>query len=215
LNYELRVVIWETKEVIFKDAKMSDIFLIGYPDGQKPQLTDTHWRSEDGIGLFNWRMKFPILVPCPIPRFQLQVWDRDILTPNDAICEANLNLRPFYWRAYKRKSSREIMDRQWIDMGHSSKEGIQGKALVTFEILTIEEAQKYPAGLGRGAPNQNPFLEEPKRPETSFNPLRLDKFITKVAIGQNKKKIMIVGAILIVILIVIIIILLKAVLKFF
>jgi hypothetical protein len=47
--------VWETKEVAFKDAKMSDIFVACYPEGSKPQLTDTHWRSEDGKGSFNWR----------------------------------------------------------------------------------------------------------------------------------------------------------------
>lgn len=55
MEYELRVIIWETRKVIFKDKNMSDIFIVGYPEGQNPQVTDTHWRCEDGKGLFNWR----------------------------------------------------------------------------------------------------------------------------------------------------------------
>ena len=36
---------------------MSDIFVVGYPEGPgvKPQTTDTHWRSENGEGKFNYR----------------------------------------------------------------------------------------------------------------------------------------------------------------
>ena len=54
---------------------MSDIFVVGYPEGpgQKPQTTDTHWRSEDHTGKFNWRMKFPIILPNKTPRFKLQI----------------------------------------------------------------------------------------------------------------------------------------------
>lgn len=39
INYELRVIIWSTRNVVFKDKHMSDIFLSGYIEGQKPQLT--------------------------------------------------------------------------------------------------------------------------------------------------------------------------------
>lgn len=62
---------------------MSDIFVVAYPEGQKPQSTDTHWRSENGLGSFNWRMKFPITIPNPKPRFKIQIWDQDVLNPND------------------------------------------------------------------------------------------------------------------------------------
>jgi hypothetical protein len=37
-----------------------------------------------------------------------------------------------------------------------------------MEILTEEEAQQRPAGKGQDEPNDNPRLEPPKRPETSF-----------------------------------------------
>jgi len=172
LQYELRVIIWETKEVTFKDKNMSDIFVAVYPEGQKPQMTDVHWRSENGQGLFNWRMKFPITVPCPNPRLKIQVWDKDILNPNDAICEANLNLRSFFMKAWKNKSDRETLDKEWIMMTHSSEPGKpQGHVLVSLDIMTLEEAKRRPAGFGRGEPNDNPPLPKPDRPETSWNPL--------------------------------------------
>lgn len=212
INYELRVIIWSTQNVVFKDKHMSDIFLSGYIEGQKPQLTDTHWRSEDGKGEFNWRMKFPITWPGPNSRFKLQIWDRDVLKPNDAIAEANLNLRPFIKKVYKKASPCESLEKQWISMYHPAAQGLQGEACVSFELLTEEEAQKRPAGFGRKEPNDNPHLDEPKRPETSFNPLRIDKMISKVVIGQNKGKIALVcGAIVVVLVIILIIIIVKLV----
>ncbi len=119
--------VWETRNVVFKDKKSSDIFVVGYPEGvgQKPQTTDTHWRSEDGTGNFNWRMKFSIIVPNPTPRFKLQVWDKDLLKPNDSICEANLNLRSFYSKAYKEKKESHSLDKQWVAMTHPAHQGLQ------------------------------------------------------------------------------------------
>ena len=55
-----------------------------------------------------------------------QVWDKDILNPNDAIAEANLNLKSFYNRAYKNKSDRESLEQQWVAMTHPSAQGVQG-----------------------------------------------------------------------------------------
>ena len=44
----------------------------------------------------------------------------------------------------------------------------QGKLELEFEILTEEEANLRPAGKGREEPNQNPKLDPPNRPKTSF-----------------------------------------------
>eukprot|EP01114_Cavostelium_apophysatum_P012665 TRINITY_DN2890_c0_g1_i2.p1 TRINITY_DN2890_c0_g1~~TRINITY_DN2890_c0_g1_i2.p1 ORF type:complete len:2032 (+),score=608.70 TRINITY_DN2890_c0_g1_i2:72-6098(+) len=207
LEMELRLIVWETKEVVFADKKCSDIFVTAYPEGQKPQVTDTHWRSEDGKGSFNWRMIFPVTIPSALPKFKLQIWDKDILTPDDAICEANLNLRPFYKKAFKNKSSRESLSKQWISMTHPSAQGVQGKIQVSFELLSLDEASRFPAGLGRKEPNDNPFLPKPDRPETSFNPFRLDKQFTKILWGRNKKKVF--ACLFVTLLVVVLIIVLK------
>jgi len=192
LDYELRVIVWETKDVPFKDKNMSDIFVTGYPEGQHPQVTDTHWRSENGIGLFNWRMKFPITVPNTNPRFKIQIWDKDYLSPDDAIAEANLNIRAFFNRAYKKKSKRESLPRQWLTLTHPTSKSSCGSVEVEFELLTLEESSRNPAGFGREEPDK---LPEPKRPETSFNianPFNIGKIASKLIWGQNKKKIMVV-----------------------
>eukprot|EP01118_Nematostelium_gracile_P012023 TRINITY_DN4335_c0_g2_i2.p1 TRINITY_DN4335_c0_g2~~TRINITY_DN4335_c0_g2_i2.p1 ORF type:complete len:228 (-),score=67.79 TRINITY_DN4335_c0_g2_i2:46-627(-) len=189
---------------------MSDIFCSCYPEGQEPQVTDTHWRSEDHTGIFNWRMKFPIKLPADyrVPKLKLQIWDKDILNPNDAICEANLNLRSFYKKTYNTKSNRESIAKQYVAMTHPSASGVQGQMNVSIELMTLEESRKYPAGFGRGEPNSNPFLEEPPRPASSFAPWRLDKYVSEL--GWKKYKWYIIGALVCIVIILIIIIVLGA-----
>uniref|UniRef100_A0A8C9X1G3 Dysferlin, limb girdle muscular dystrophy 2B (autosomal recessive) n=1 Tax=Sander lucioperca TaxID=283035 RepID=A0A8C9X1G3_SANLU len=58
---------------------------------------------------------------------------------------------------------------------------IAGKVEMSLEIVTEQEHEERPAGVGRDEPNMNPHLEEPQRPETSFlwfsSPYKTLKFI--------------------------------------
>lgn len=62
--YELRVIIWNAKDVILSEknifgAKMSDIYVKGWLESvDDAQFTDVHFRSLNGEGNFNWRMIF-------------------------------------------------------------------------------------------------------------------------------------------------------------
>lgn len=65
-SYELRIVIWNTDDVVLEDdafftgEKMSDIYVKGWLKGpQDVQSTDIHYRSLTGEGNFNWRFIFP------------------------------------------------------------------------------------------------------------------------------------------------------------
>lgn len=40
-------------------------------DKEVQKETDTHLGCDDGNGIFNWRMKFPLLLPCSFPRIKL------------------------------------------------------------------------------------------------------------------------------------------------
>jgi len=174
---------------------MSDIYIAGYPEGQPPQKTDVHYRSEDGKGMFNWRMVFPLTLPCKFPRLKIQLWDKDLLNPNDVISEATLDLRGFYKRAYKgvRDASgsnvRYGIDTQYVAMGHPNYNGVQGRCEMSVELLTDEEAKKRPVGLGRDAPNVDPFLAEPDRPKTSFGPFSPFSYLKYVGWAQHKWKV--------------------------
>uniref|UniRef100_A0AAR2KR80 C2 domain-containing protein n=1 Tax=Pygocentrus nattereri TaxID=42514 RepID=A0AAR2KR80_PYGNA len=58
---------------------------------------------------------------------------------------------------------------------------LAGKLEMSMEIVSEQEQDERPAGLGRDEPNMNPHLEEPQRPETSFlwfsSPYKTLKFI--------------------------------------
>jgi len=71
---------------------------------------------------------------------------------------------------YKKRSSREFLNKQWLSMTHPAQQGLQGEIEVSIELLSAEEAAKLPAGFGRDEPNLNPTLPKPDRPETSLNP---------------------------------------------
>lgn len=210
IEYEMRVIIWDTKNVKVQDdgGTRGDILVAAFPEGVTPQTTDTHWNSKDGVGMFNWRMKFPLTVPCPTPRFKVQVWDRNMLAANGAICEANLNLRSFYTKAYKDKLSTHELPQQWITLTHPNATGPQGEVSISIELLTIEESKKRPAGFGRDAPNENPTLPEPNRPADSLAPWRVDKkaalALTQFWNGHKWKIYGAIGCIVITIIVVII-----------
>eukprot|EP01122_Echinamoeba_exundans_P013557 TRINITY_DN5939_c0_g1_i1.p1 TRINITY_DN5939_c0_g1~~TRINITY_DN5939_c0_g1_i1.p1 ORF type:complete len:1400 (-),score=332.16 TRINITY_DN5939_c0_g1_i1:124-4323(-) len=183
-QWELRVVVWNTKDVKPRDnyTKESDIFVSGKPsaDGCDVQVTDVHWRSDNGEGMFNWRFVWPnIVLPSKNPRFVIQVWDKDYIGVNDAIAEATLNFRSLFAKAFALEEPKRIrLDRQWVQLYHPNySDGLQGRVELTVELVPAAEAALAPAGLGRDEPNRDPFLDEPKRPEKSFNPLRADKWV--------------------------------------
>ncbi|EQC29479.1 hypothetical protein SDRG_12727 [Saprolegnia diclina VS20] len=98
-EFELRVVIWKTKEVpSFNDwTEMNDLFVRCELDGDDHQDTDIHWRAKKGKAAFNYRMKFPVKLGhkqhnSKFPRFKLQLWDKDIVSSNDCLAEGDLDL---------------------------------------------------------------------------------------------------------------------------
>ncbi|XP_025026309.1 fer-1-like protein 6 [Python bivittatus] len=124
-GYELRVIIWNTEDVILEDEniftgqKSSDIYVKGWLKGLEDdrQETDVHYNSLTGEGNFNWRFVYPFhylppekqMVVCKRenifslekterkmpPVLVLQVWDFERLSSDDFLGSLEMNLNGF------------------------------------------------------------------------------------------------------------------------
>ncbi|XP_061425557.1 otoferlin-like isoform X3 [Lethenteron reissneri] len=215
-SYELRIIIWNTDEVILEDdafmtgEKMSDIYVRGWLKGQQEdkQDTDVHYHSLTGEGNFNWRFIYPfdylvaeekIVISkkeslfswdeteYKIPaRLTLQVWDADHFSADDFLgaIELDLNRFPRGAKSAKQCSLNMLkMDgsvpmisifklkrvKGWwpfVSRDENDEQELTGKVEAELHLLTAEDAEKNPAGLGRSEPDP---LEKPNRPKTSIS----------------------------------------------
>ena len=80
------------------DGGSVDIFMkvtfdpTGWAGNEIEKLTDVHYASKDGRGIFNYRFKFNIETPIEFPRLKFQIYDYGLIN-NEAIGEAVLNLK--------------------------------------------------------------------------------------------------------------------------
>ena len=94
-------MVWETNRIpIPVGAKVVSIMVTCALDasatgtnGEILQETDVHNGSEDGYGEFNWRMKFPLIVPCNFPRLRIQVSNFSAFGTNEMIGEQVISLK--------------------------------------------------------------------------------------------------------------------------
>ena len=97
-EHELRVIVWETKDVKFKDTvtECNDLYARATWNRQSFE-TDTHWRCRTK-GSFNWRMKWRMQLPINYDEefgndvLTISLWDRDIVTSNEMIAETRIDL---------------------------------------------------------------------------------------------------------------------------
>ena len=54
--------------------------------------TDVYMNSKTGWGVFNWRMKFDLTVPCDFPRLKFAIMNSGAIS-DESIGESTLNLK--------------------------------------------------------------------------------------------------------------------------
>lgn len=192
--FEVRLIIWRCEGVPNMDAEgVSDLYVVSsINDGAKKE-TDTHYRAQNGEASWNWRKKFPITLDqssrCVL---NLSLWDRDLLSSNDAIGDACLDLTdlaqealntgekqtklgdPEKWtqRALRRESEKFFVDFSARDSNGAKIE--TGKVLISVEILPESKAKACKNGEGRSEPNIEPTLQPPEgRIQLTMNPIKM------------------------------------------
>ena len=184
-DFELRVIVWGTKDVRFSDefTEANDLYCKG-TFGKETLETDTHWRCRDK-GSFNWRWKYNYSFPFDYDEeygnnlFTISLWDRDVVKSNEMICEARIDLNDYetLTKAYKRNDKvsmkrinpkKQKSDRMWFMLTHpdfrdkkTAEYLPQGYVEVSIEVLPKALADKLNNGFGRGERNMFPVLPQP------------------------------------------------------
>lgn len=76
-----------------------------YTDEDREDIrdTDTHYNSKDGKGIFNWRFVYNIKIPTNATNIKIQIHNYALLSSNEPIGEATLDLSAHFYRARKKK----------------------------------------------------------------------------------------------------------------
>ncbi len=57
------------------------------------KTTDIHYNSSDGRGIFNYRLKFDLIMPSEYPILKLQAFSYSTVFTDSCIGEATLNIK--------------------------------------------------------------------------------------------------------------------------
>lgn len=139
--YELRVIVWEVEGVPCQDVEdCSDLFVTAIVKDEK-QKTDTHFRSQNGSGSFNWRMVWDIELPLKDPSITLQVWDKDYFSPNDFIAEATVSFRKEAEQAFENENVEKIVGNKMVKVKQKSVENgksVEKEVVVKDDKFVVE-----------------------------------------------------------------------------
>jgi hypothetical protein len=127
VELELRIIVWEVLGMPLEDIEgTSDLFVkVKFDAFGKSAKTDVHYRSQNGNGYFNWRIVFPITVneidfdkiknddnDDKKATLSFEVYDRDLFTFNDFICEFKFNIRDLIKQTIQNESYNTITNKK-------------------------------------------------------------------------------------------------------
>lgn len=176
-EYELRMVIWSTRDVRFPSEEDADGAIddvnqrvavttnFSHQRGREiVKHTDVAWGSSSGQADWNYRMKWRLSLPAKMPRLKIAMWHETVLSENILIGECLYNLKPFLASCLRDKKPISKTDQEWVPFIHPRYRELNlGQALVEFWLLTDTEADKTPVGEAREEPNRDPYLHDPQR----------------------------------------------------
>ena len=172
LDCQLRVVVWGVHDLAIK-GKSSAIQKLGAADvfvtahtgqGSRTEETDVHHGAVD-YAEFNYRFLFDIALPTRSTKLHVQVWDTHSTGANDALAECVLQLSTLFANVQLAQRRIHEVPKQFYTLTHPLFSGSQGKIELSVALMprAVAEELEHIAGIGRGAPNQNPYLPPPNR----------------------------------------------------
>ena len=190
MKVEVRLVVWNVWGVPAQDFEdVSDLYVkASLPAFDTSMKTDTHYRAQGGFGSFNWRMKFVIEIDEYFHKnkadLALMLYDKDLLSKNDFVASVTINIADLieqclYYQKNQHyiehdengKESHKFVKKMILKKHNEEESEDDVKIKLSIDCVTLEEAEQSPVGIGRGDPNQNPYLEEPiGRFKWSLNP---------------------------------------------
>jgi len=173
-EYELRLVVWNTKDVRLPDDKRKNSEMDqkmsvtanfnGLYGGDVIKWTDVAWYAASGQAEWNYRFKWRLTIPCKVPRVKFQMWNASLISDGEACGECIYNLQPFFNRAMRDKKTHDHQTQDWLKFVHPNYPGVSmGEVCVEYWLLTSQEADLAPVGEAQGDPNRDPYLPDPAR----------------------------------------------------
>lgn len=187
-TYVMRVVIYKVTDCNLpyklannNPSKLASLY-VQVRLGNRPRderETDRCKYVSDGIGEFNWRMKWDIELPSVDikPRLKLQVFDDTSMgMGNDQLCAvADIKLRSVFDDIVLHKAP-IIKKKQWVTLQHPNHPDVMTRVQLSMEMITAADAAKKKCNLGKDGydKKQHPdyVLPEPFRPAafSLYNP---------------------------------------------
>jgi C2 domain len=175
-EYELRMVLWSTKDMRFPKESDSDrvmnqkMDVIASFDGEDCPIKHTdvayggdlsRHADQDWNLRYIWRTK----LPCKLPRIKLTLFDHSTFSSDYGIGEVQIDLLPFFSRALRDKAPEHHQPPEWLDFRHPNHPNLDkvGSVNVEMWLMTIPMAEDKPAGEMRDEPNDHPPLTAPHR----------------------------------------------------
>ena len=109
-QWELRVIVWKLRNAPddVDTSGLADWFATCRFGDSTEARTDTHWRAREGRASWNWRFKFGATLRqgMKYQRLQLSLWDKDVVSANDFVGSATLELEPWMRALFRRRKFR-------------------------------------------------------------------------------------------------------------